>query len=286
MGTRSMNHRRFSLAALTLLICACSTPAPSRAPDSEARSDFLSLCSSFASAQGADAAFCSRLNSKFFAETQKGAAVALVNPSDVGAPVMSVDSKVRFVVFHDPNYFPGVAYCYFAYRSWIDPQKMSPDAVALASSGFSILNENIEAYQTWLDVNPEGRRCRELVQKESGVPVTDLRPLLKEHAALVGLNPLASVKNGHLSYQAVIDDLKLTLNHERIHAYQVLCPELEKWGQKMWSALPQEEQDKFGIVYPAYNWKDPKVAGREYVAFSFENKPLRISDHVGNCKVK
>jgi hypothetical protein len=231
-------------------------------------SNFLPLCRMFAEQQGAKNA------------------VTIISPVDVGAPALAVDSKVQFLVFNDPNYLAGMAYCYFAFRGWIDAEKFSPDDIVLASSGFSILNEDIASYKKWLEANASGKKCRARVEKESGVPVTDLAAALKGYAAIVGINPLASVKSGKLGFEPIHDEMRLTVNHERIHAYQVLCPNLEAWGQKKWKELPAEEQAKFPLVYPSYNWKDLKVAGREYVAYSFEGKPLRISDHVGKCKIK
>lgn len=210
----------------------------------------------------------------------------MVQPADVGAPALNVDSTVNFVIFNDPNYLAGVSYCYFVFRGWIDPAKLSPDDEALNSSGFSILNEEISAYQNWLDKNETGKSCKARIEKDSGVPVANLKNLLGKHSALIGLNPLASVHTGHLSYSSVLDDLALTLNHERVHAYQVLCPDLEKWGQAQWNLLPQNEKDKFSVVYPAYNWKDLKIAGREYVAFSYEGKPTKLLERLNGCKIK
>ncbi|MEO5666998.1 MAG: hypothetical protein ABIR96_02955 [Bdellovibrionota bacterium] len=250
------------------------------------KSDFLSLCTQTMEERGESAGFCKQFAQKFFGGAKAKNAVTIISPVDVGAPKMSVDPKVQYVIFNDPNYLVGVAYCYFVFRGWVDTTKVTPDSIALSSSGFSILNEDITAYQKWITSDNAGQSCRALVEKESGVPTTNLAQVLGGHAAFIGLNPLASVKNGHIGFDEIHDDLRLTMNHERIHAFQVLCPTLEAWGQQMWKELAPEEQAKFPVVYPSYNWKDLKVAGREYVAFSFETKPLKISEHVGKCKLR
>ncbi len=248
------------------------------------KANFKSLCPEMLQGQDAEPLLCKKLTTHFFSSTKENAPIEIVRPEQVGAPGMEIDPKIQFVVFNDANYFPGVAYCYFVFRGWLQTSKMSPDALALAASGFSILNEEVAGYQKWLATNPEGKACKQQIQGESKVPVTDLSALLKNHVAIIGLNPLASLHNGHASYQAVMKDMQLTLNHERVHAYQVICPELEAWGQVKWKELSTDEKKKFPVVYPSYNWDDLKVAGREYVAFSFENKPAELLQHLGKCR--
>ena len=80
-----------------------------------------------------------------------------------------------------------------------------------------------------------------------------------------------------------MEDLALTLNHERIHAFQVLCPQFEKWGQAKWKALSAPEKQKVKAAHPGYNWEDLKIAGREYAAFQLENQPQSLPQVVGPC---
>ncbi len=286
-----MVTRIFLLLALLAKLGACVLQSASQNPAtrglaaSDASTRFLALCEQSSRERQVEAAFCRKISQKFFAGERASQAVTLVSPADLGAPALPIDARVDFAVFNDPNYLAGVAYCYFVFRGWVKPAELSPDDMGLRSSGFSILNEDLASYERWLERDPAGKGCREQVQKVSGVPVAPLSQLLKGKTALVGLNPIASVKNGHMSFQAVHDDLALTVNHERVHAYQVLCPALEAWGQQKWKELPADEQAKFSVVYPCFNWADVKVAGREYVAFAFETKPLKILEHTKNCKI-
>lgn len=246
-------------------------------------SDFRSLCPTVL--KGPHAAVCAEVSRKFF-PTGGTSDTAPFEPSRVGAPSFEIDRRIQYIVFDDPNFLPGVAYCYFVFQGWIDPARVSPDFIGLASTGFSVLNERIAEYQKWLNGSAAGKACRRRVERESGVPVTDLDESIKGYAAIIGLNPLASIKNGALTLRAVTEDMALTLNHERIHAYQVLCPDFERWGQAEWTRLPAAQKRKFVAKYSSYNWNDLKVAGREYAAFTLESKPREVLKLVGRCALK
>ncbi|MCM2324353.1 MAG: hypothetical protein NDJ90_13935 [Oligoflexia bacterium] len=264
----------------TLLLLLLTTPAAKAE-----YSDFLSLCNSLAKTSGPRGlTTCSRLHQLFFS-SEGTAHFAPVTPRQVNAPAMSVDSKVQFLVFNDPNYVPGIAYCYVVYRRWIDPKQVSPDQLGLAAGGFAVLREDLKGYQAWLQNDPAGRQCKARVESESQVTVANLEASLKEQVALIGLNPLALIQQKNGDYAAILRELALTLNHERIHAYQVLCPEFEKWSLAQWQALPEASKSAVKRQHPDYQWQDLKVAAREHAAFLLEKKPETVLGLVGRCKL-
>jgi hypothetical protein len=99
------------------------------------------------------------------------------------------------------------------------------------------------------------------------------------------VNPFASVQTPNSTIESVLKDLELTLNHERIHAYQAACPEFEKWSLAEWTKLPFKEKSEYIKKYPTYTWSIPKVAGREYVGYLLESNPNRVSELVKGCKL-
>ncbi|MBY0413801.1 MAG: hypothetical protein K2Q18_06535, partial [Bdellovibrionales bacterium] len=161
-----------------------------------------------------------------------------------------------------------------------------PDALVTSASGFSILNEYIPAYKKWLATSSAGKSCKTRVEKEAEVSVADLEISLAGRVALIGLNPYASIQTPDSTAESVLQEMKLTVNHERIHAFQVACPEFEKWSIKEWEKLPFAKKNEYIKKYPSYTWSLPKVAGREYIAFLYESTPEKISEHVKSCKIK
>jgi hypothetical protein len=261
-----------------------ATPNTKSTTDSAA-ADFLNLCKTTLAAQPNSLPLCETIHQKFFNEN-KTKDLVIITPAQVGAPPSPLDGKIQFFMFNDPNYLSGIAYCYFVYRNWISSSEISPDALAMSASGFSILNEDIPAYLKWLKTQAAGQKCKARVEKEAEVTVADLELSLAGRVALIGLNPYASIQTPDSSVESVLSDMKLTINHERIHAYQVACPEFEKWSIKEWEKLPTAKKNEYIKKYPSYTWSLPKVAGREYVAFLFESTPEKITDHVKNCKIK
>lgn len=274
----------FNLMAATTTIPKTPVPAVVPVPNGAA-ADFLSLCKTTLENNPKSLPLCETIHQKFFAENKK-LDIAKITPSDVGAPASPLDSKIQFFMFNDPNYLSGIAYCYFVYRNWISPSETGPDALAMSASGFSILNEDVSAYQKWLKNAAEGIKCKARVEKEAEVSVADLEISLAGRVALIGLNPYASIHTPDATAETVMNDMKLTVNHERIHAYQVACPEFEKWSIKEWEKLPFATKNTYIKKYPSYTWSLPKVAGREYIAFLFEGDPSKITEHVKNCKIK
>ncbi len=244
-------------------------------------SDFNSLCKSSLRPDLHNKT-CDRLSDLLFKGDKKSPS-ALITPKALGAPSFSIDKKILFMVFNDPNYFPAVSYCYFVFRGWLNPGQVTPDKLGMESTGFSILNEDLEGYKLWLDKDKKGKACQSRIEKESGVPLTDLVSSMKGYHAIVGLNPFASIRQQGGDYEKVVDDLALTLNHERIHALQVACEKLDTYGMQEWSKIGGPAQHKFAAKYPSYNWRDIKVAGREYIAFLYERNPNKVIQLAKDC---
>jgi hypothetical protein len=262
------------MALFSMNIMAADTP-----------SDFSSLCKATLQNNPTSLPLCETISKKFFVG-EKNKDIAGIKPSDVNAPASPIDDKIQFFMFNDPNYLSGIAYCYFVYRNWISSSEVSPDQLAMSASGFSILNEDLKAYQNWVNTRPEGLKCKARVEKEAEVSVANLEVSLKGAIALIGLNPYASIQTPNPTIDSVMNEMKLTINHERIHAYQVACPEFEKWSEKEWSKLPFVKKNEYIKKYPSYTWSISKVAGREYIAFLYEGTPEKITKHVKNCKLK
>lgn len=262
----------------TVSVGAQSQPANTQ----NGASDFLSLCREISHDDGS--AVCGKIAAKFFPKDKAREPTLPVTPAQVGAPSLNIDKKIQYLVFNDANFMSSVAYCYFVFRGWLNPAQVSPDNLGLQSTGFSILNEHIDPYQKWLKTD-RGKACAKRVESESQVPVTDLKTSLEGYVALIGLNPLASVATGSPGYEGVMKDMLLTVNHERIHAYQVLCPKFDAWSREQWKSTSAAEKKKIAAKYNAYNWNDLQVAGREFVAFAMEDEPEKVLKLIGSCKI-
>jgi hypothetical protein len=255
------------------------------AQDPNPKSDFLSLCKTTLATKPQSLPLCEAVNQKLFSKNATSD-IAAITPSDLSAPTTPIDSKIQFIAFNDPNYLSGIAYCYFVFRNWISPTAVSPDALGMSASGFSILNEDLKKYQTWVTTSVEGKKCKASVEKEAQVSVVNLEESFKGKVALIGLNPYAAIHAENATAESVLSEMKLTINHERIHAYQVACPDFEKWSIKEWESLPGAKKNEYVKKYQSYNWSIPKIAGREYIAFLYESTPDKITEYVKNCKIK
>ena len=251
----------------------------------EPASDFNSLCKATLQHKPNSLPLCEVIHQKFFINN-KSQDISGIKPADVNAPASPLDNRIQFFIFNDPNYLAGVAYCYFVYRNWISPTEIGPDTLAQSASGFSILNEDLKLYQNWLTNKAEGKKCKARVEKEAEVSLANLEVLLKDSVALIGLNPYALIHSDNPTAVTVMDEMKLTVNHERIHAFQVACPEFEKWSIKEWEKLSFTKKNEYIKKYPSYTWSISKVAGREYIAFLYESTPEKISEHLKTCKIK
>ncbi len=98
-------NKIFLLLSLSTTIAFSQTPA-GQAP---AKSDFLSLCKATFSQNAEKLPMCNEIHQKFFSKSSGD--IASILPSDVKAKPSSIDGKVEFLVFNDPNYLPAIAYC-------------------------------------------------------------------------------------------------------------------------------------------------------------------------------
>jgi hypothetical protein len=250
---------------------------------SEPASDFFSLCQTTLKENHNALPLCQKIQDKFFIQN-KTKDISLVTPESLGAKTQPIDDKIQFYIFNDPNFMSGIAYCYFVFRNWISPSEISPDTLSMNATGFSILNEDLNKYQEWLLKKPEGLKCKQKVEKESEVTVANLENYLKGRLALIGLNPYAALHSPDVSYESVMNEMKLTVNHERIHAYHVACPDFDKWSTSEWEKLPSKEKNSYIKKYPSYTWTIPQIAGREFIAFKFEDRPEKVLDYIKKCK--
>lgn len=251
----------------------------------EVPSDFLNLCKATLAHKAQALPLCEEIHKKFFSQN-KNNDIAPLNLEDLKVESSPIDQKIQYFIFNDPNYLSGFAYCYFVYRNWISPTQISPDQLGISATGFSILNEEIQQYQKWLSEKVEGKKCKDRVEKEAQVTVANLEIWLKGKAALIGLNPFASIQIENPTLEKVLEEMKVTVNHERIHAYHVTCPEFEKWSIDQWDKLPSNEKNQYVKKYPSYTWTIPKIAGREYIGFKYESSPEKLQEFIKNCKIK
>ncbi len=167
----------------------------------------------------------------------------------------------------DPNKMVAYGFCYFTFKNWISPS-VGPDQMGLASSGFSILKNELGGYKEWLKSEP-GKACQKKVTDESKEQVVDLEQFMGPARAILFLNPIAFVGTAE-SADKLVEGMKTVFDHERIHVLQGLCPEIDSWSLGVWKKLPPHEAKAYEKTYPDYKWSDPKIAGRESVAFAFE----------------
>lgn len=266
------------------LLCFLSTNVIASNVVIDGSSDFLSLCKLTIKDANKDV-FCSGVNDVLFKNNSKDI-ISYVTPAQIGVTSLPLDSKIDYIAFNDPNALNGVAYCYFVYKNWISMSKISPDLLGTSATGFSILKEDLKSYQEWLNTSNIASECKGLVQKESEVTVSNLESYLKDKIAIIGINPYAIIQTPNIDLNKVVEDIRITVNHERIHAYQASCPELEKWSLDQWKALPVKEKNQYINKHPTYTWSIPKVAGREYIGYKYENNFSEIEARLKSCPFK
>lgn len=247
-------------------------------------SEFLGLCEHTLS-NSPEKKLCSEIHNVFFKD-QKSKPLVYINPKLLNVEEMSIDKKVDYIIFNDPNFLNGVAYCYFVFKGWISPVQMSPDTLGTSATGFSILNEDLKDYQKWLNTSVEAKKCKTQVQKDSEVSVSNLDTYLKDKVAIIGLNPYGVIQTPGINLSKALEELQTTVNHERIHAYQASCPAFEKWSMDQWANLPVKEKNQYINKHTSYTWSIPKVAGREYIGYLYEKTPSKLEAHFKNCTIK
>lgn len=247
-------------------------------------SEFVDLCNHTLSSSP-EKKLCQEVHNVFFKD-QKSKPLVYINPKMLNVEEMSIDKKVDYIIFNDPNFLSGVAYCYFVFKNWISPTQITPDILGTSATGFSILKEDLKDYQKWLNSSLEAKKCRAQVEKEAGVSVSNLDTYLKDKIAIIGLNPYGIIQTPGINLTATLEELQTTVNHERIHAYQAACPEFEKWSMNEWSKLPVKEKNQYINKYTSYTWSIPKVAGREYIGYLYEKKPSSLPALIKDCQIK
>lgn len=245
---------------------------------------FLSQKNAFSTAcleRTNDAPFCRALEKHFFLNKM---AAREISPTLVGALALPVDSKIRFLAFHNPYYFSRFAYCYFVFRGWLDPKSLSPSQMALTASGFAVLASELKGYGTWLLFQKEGLACQQSVQDSLHLETVNLEKELENSKKdfMIAVNPVASIGTER-NIDAVVNDAKVTINHERIRAIQASCNSVEKEAKKYWSSLSAKDKKKFVETYPTYNWNDGMIAVREAFAYHYEKNPEIVQGLAKEC---
>ncbi len=69
---------------------------------------------------------------------------------------------------------------------------------------------------------------------------------------------------------AFSSEAKKIIDHERIHVLQGHCKGIDEWSAGIWAKMKPDDKKSFEINYPDYKWNDSKIAGRESVAFAYE----------------
>ena len=232
---------------------------------------FLSECQKKVTSTPERDAFCENAAKTFFTDQKPVQKIDLVK---LGAPSLKIDSQIRFAAFYDYRYVAALTYCYFASRKWFNSKTYSPLHFAKGVAGFAVLSSELEPYKKWLET-PEGFACRKRVEGELGLRNVRLLDYLKDHSALVAINPIAMVEN-RTQLKSIIEESRHTVNHERVHVLHVSCKNIGNHATKIWTELPEAKKNNLKMKLPDYNWKDPVVGEREYLAFLHEKDPSKL----------
>jgi len=273
---------------LTILVLSAQQPIAGtvlRELASSASSDgFSGACATLAQVRGFKLAVCAQVQKKFFQSIPAEKSLAEFSPKDVGSPSQKIDKEIRFVAFQDASGAAALSYCYFVFKGTIDPSKIQPMDLSLASSGFSISSADVGAYANWVASKPEGQRCKVAVEEQTGYALPDAEKEIQGKLALVAVNPLAALNGGFVEMKTLIKEMQLSLNHARVIAHMQRCPVIEAWGQKQWLSMSEEDRKIIRTKLSAYRWDDIQVAGRQYAAFMFENDPNQILTLAKGCE--
>ncbi len=198
------------------------------------------------------------------------------------ARAMGVDSQVRFMLFRDPKVLAATVYCYYIFSGSLKLSQLSPQQLAFGVGGFSVLKRDLQGYSQWLK-GPDGLACRERVREGLLAEVIDLEQSLSKHVALIGLNPVGAIQKDS-TVVSLREDLSRTLNHERIHAVQSVCPSMERLAVSEWSKLNEIQKEEVRRSHPDLNWSIPDVAAREYQAVRHEDDPVALANLIADCQ--
>ena len=286
MGTQTMKIRTqcialiamFLLAGLTCLSgCAASASmgAKSGMMPGESREPLQAFASACASK--APAAFCEALGKRVF---NNSSPIQEFSPHDFEVLDYPTDSGTLFLKLYAPKFASAIGYCYFVSKGRIDPGKIDPHVFSLNVHGFAISSADLPAYETWLRT-VDGGKCRQKVEHSVGLAVVDLKDHLKNKVGIVALNPLGMVK-ATADLNHVMNEMRLTLNHERIHILQTVCPALNDFVDEAWDKL--DPAGKADFRKRVSTSTDQQVILREYLAYTYENDPSPLFDKVKKCK--
>jgi hypothetical protein len=265
---------------LTAITClgACATTKIERdkhlwSKDSAAF-NFTAACSVQAAAT-----FCQELEKTIF---RNSLPVQESSAHDFMVADFPTDLKTLFLTMYNPNFTAAFGYCYFVSRGVIDENARKPTAFGKGVHGFAILSSELAAYDDWLKTD-NGVICRQDVANSTGLPLADLKGKLKGKFGMVVLNPMGmAVPNAEL--QAVMNNIKLTLNHERIHLLQTACPDVHDFALELLTKSDPLKKADLKKQYPNYNWENPRVALREFLAYTYEKDPAPLLDIAKRCK--
>lgn len=252
--------------------------AHSQAPG---QADFLSLCKEMAKSRQQQLS-CSNLDKLFFVGKEQGAHPLPLKA--LGIQELPIDRDLQLWSFRDPNKFTAMGYCYFLFRGWMKIDQLNPDTFSTIVNGITLMNEQIDEFKIWSKHTLAGNRCQKLIEKEAQEVMPELKKLLGNKKGIIAVNPYALIKEKGIDEKVILNEVRLILNHERIHAIQSTCPSFQKWSQEQWKMLAKNLRQDMAKLHPTYNWDDPTVAAREYVAYAIENDTKAIATQTKSCK--
>jgi hypothetical protein len=236
--------------------------------------DFTSACSVQASST-----FCQELEKTIF---QNSLPVQESSTHDFMVADFPTDPKTLLLTMYNPNFTAAFGYCYFVSKGIWNNSAPEPTEFGKGVHGFAIQTSELTAYDDWLKTD-NGVKCRQDVANSTGLPLADLNDKLKGKFGLVVLNPMGmAVPNAEL--QAVMNTIKLTLNHERIHILQTACPAVHDFALELWTKSDPQRKAELKKQFPNYNWENQRVALREFLAFTYEKDPAPLLDIAKRCK--
>lgn len=204
-----------------------------------------------------------------------------IDAKQVDAPKMHFDQQTEIRLYNSATEITRDSYCYFIFKKYLGDGSIDPKTFGEVVSGFSILANEIPLYRAWLKSNL-GASCDERVAKAIGEPSSDLQFL--NGKSLVALYPLGAFQPG-MNLNELKHEVVLTLNHERIHVLENYCPAFTAYQEDYFSQADQHEIEELAERFPSYDWNDPVVAAKEYMAFKFESNPTEIENTL-NCSAE
>lgn len=232
--------------------------------------EFLKAC------QATPIKTCSKLNKLLF--SGRGP-VHETSPSTFKAPALPVDRSLRFIVLQDLRQIAAFTHCFNVFNGWTDPEKISIEQDAANVTG--IYAHWQAEYANWLKT-AAGQKCSKRVKDWSGLEVVRLNEQLAGRRALVILHPTSWLRRT----KSEKDFNKLAvaiLNHERMHAYQFGCKQVDDWAPKFWDSLSEVERKRIQKKCPRAQWNERLKAVSEGIACYFHDQPQEILRYAREC---